>query len=176
MAQPLSAAAAAGLAVESAAGAASEEESHEAGAGGERLPSRPAEGEEEDDEAEEAKPAPPIRSPGEPTRAEREAHRITHLPYRPWCRHCVGGRKDSPAHHRAQEEEDEHAVEEVHFDYGYIAREEEETTTTVLFAKHRRSKMPRMWRVPRKGDCTMVASALRLRPPARTARHPQVRQ
>ena len=34
-----------------------------------------------------------------------------------------------------------------------MRRDEEETPTTILVAKHRQSKMPRSWRVPRKGDC-----------------------
>ena len=33
-----------------------------------------------------------------PTRMERMLHEITHLPYRPWCRHCVEGRGRSRYH------------------------------------------------------------------------------
>ena len=36
--------------------------------------------------------------PGQPTKAEKEAHEVTHFPFRPWCRACVLGRaKDAPS-------------------------------------------------------------------------------
>ena len=37
------------------------------------------------------KPKPATR-PYTPTRAEIYEHKVTHLPYRSWCRHCVHGR------------------------------------------------------------------------------------
>ena len=30
--------------------------------------------------------------PYTPTKAEVEAHEVTHLPYRNWCSHCVAGK------------------------------------------------------------------------------------
>ena len=33
-----------------------------------------------------------------PTRAEKEEHDKSHIPYRSWCPFCVAGRRDSPAH------------------------------------------------------------------------------
>lgn len=36
--------------------------------------------------------------PGQPTKAQREEHDLTHFPFRPWCRACVMGRaKDAPS-------------------------------------------------------------------------------
>ena len=36
--------------------------------------------------------------PGQPTRAQREEHDLTHFPFRSWCRACVMGRaKDAPS-------------------------------------------------------------------------------
>ena len=38
------------------------------------------------------------RDPGQPTRAQREEHNLTHFPFRSWCRACVLGRaKDAPS-------------------------------------------------------------------------------
>ena len=38
------------------------------------------------------------RDPGQPTRAEREEHNLTHFPLRSWCRACVLGRaRDAPS-------------------------------------------------------------------------------
>ena len=33
-----------------------------------------------------------VPAPGEPTSEERRHHRLTHLPYQPWCNVCVRGR------------------------------------------------------------------------------------
>ena len=32
-----------------------------------------------------------LKSPGDPTMEEYEAHRMDHMPYRSWCPHCVNG-------------------------------------------------------------------------------------
>ena len=42
-----------------------------------------------------------VRAPGQPTKAEREHHYLTHIPFRSWCQHCVRGRGKS-AHHLKQ--------------------------------------------------------------------------
>ena len=39
--------------------------------------------------AEEARKTKIMRDPGAPTRAEREAHAATHLPFRIWCEECA---------------------------------------------------------------------------------------
>ena len=47
---------------------------------------------------EEAEVQRPAADPGQPTRAQREEHNLTHFPFRSWCRACVLGRaKDSPS-------------------------------------------------------------------------------
>ena len=33
-----------------------------------------------------------LAAPRTPTKAEREEHDVSHVPYRPWCRFCVVGR------------------------------------------------------------------------------------
>ena len=40
----------------------------------------------------EAEPMRMAPDPGQPTAAESEEHRVTHYPYRNWCRECVEGR------------------------------------------------------------------------------------
>ena len=42
-----------------------------------------------------------LKSRMQPTLAELEEHRITHLPYRSWCEHCVRGRAIGQKHHRS---------------------------------------------------------------------------
>ena len=54
---------------------------------------------EVDDEAqEEFRRQRRLRDPGQPTPEERAEHEETHIPYRPWCWHCVYGKaKKSPS-------------------------------------------------------------------------------
>ena len=51
-----------------------------------------------DDAEEEAQPQRGMRDPGQPSAAERAEHDLTHIPMRPWCKHCVRGKaKDNPS-------------------------------------------------------------------------------
>ena len=84
---------------------------------------------EEEHPGEEARRVKVVRDPCAPTKAEREAHEATHLPFRIWCEHCVNGRKDNPPHTRIR---DEVEVPEIMFDYAYIRRDEEADTVTVF--------------------------------------------
>ena len=47
---------------------------------------------ENEGEAEEVQPAGTKPSPVLPTASEVEDHRVTHLPFRRWCRECIEGR------------------------------------------------------------------------------------
>ena len=52
------------------------------------LDNLPAEG----NVVEEGQVAKLLRQPYEPTAQERAEHEKTHIPYRPWCSHCVRGK------------------------------------------------------------------------------------
>ena len=69
---------------------------------------------------EEAMAAKPAKDPRAPTKAEREAHEPTHLPFRSWCAECIAGRRDNPPHTTRPEEE--RTVPEVSLDYCFIRR------------------------------------------------------
>ena len=43
----------------------------------------------EHDAEEECEPPRALRNPGQPTPAQMEEHSLTHIPFRPWCKHCV---------------------------------------------------------------------------------------
>ena len=51
-----------------------------------------AEMQEECNEGEGGNTAKIVRSPGTPSKIEREQHNMTHWPYRSWCEHCNKGR------------------------------------------------------------------------------------
>ena len=69
-----------------------EENGEEAGGGNEvgEEPSGEAAQEEEEEEEEAVRGR---KDPAEPSRDERARHELTHVPFRPWCRHCVSGKR-----------------------------------------------------------------------------------
>jgi len=52
-----------------------------------------------------------------PSKEEVNAHEMTHLPFRNWCRHCVKGRGVETPHRKS--ERDERGIPEVHVDYAF---------------------------------------------------------
>ena len=81
----------------------------------------------------------PIRmnDPKEPSEEERRDHELTHLPYRSWCRHCVGGR--GTPHKRQNNHGD---MYELHLDYAYMGDEGAPgKTITMLMARERKTWM-----------------------------------
>ena len=96
-----------------------------------------------------------------PTREEVEQHRLTHLPYRSWCPHCVKGRGVEKSHFRTERDQD--AVGEMHLDYCFPSgagikprnlHEKAAVVTggmTVLVMRDRDTKMMLATVVPRKG-------------------------
>ena len=71
---------------------------------------------ETSDEVEPLKTAP---SPTMPSAAEVEEHRISHIPFRSWCRECVIGRGLGEQRRRHQQRD--HKIAIVGVDYFYIA-------------------------------------------------------
>jgi hypothetical protein len=58
----------------------------------------------------------PMLDPKLPSEAEVQQHRLTHMPYRNWCPHCVRGRGREMDHKKRQDNE-EPTVPEYHMDY-----------------------------------------------------------
>ena len=61
-----------------------------------------------------------VQDPRAPTRAEVDAHNMTHLPYRPWSTHCVRRRREAHPHRKSGDEERD--VPELHMDSCFMAR------------------------------------------------------
>ena len=55
----------------------------------------------EADDDEVVQVAQPLPAPMKPSKAQREAHECTHLPYRSWCPHCVAARRSNSQHRRS---------------------------------------------------------------------------
>lgn len=94
---------------------------------------------EEPDGAQEEAGVRNLRDPAEPSREERARHELTHVPFRPWCRHCVEGKAADDPHFRGPDQHEEPEVVKASLDYGFLKLEEEEEPRTVLVLKVRPS-------------------------------------
>ena len=104
------------------------------------------------DKVEDAVVPAPAPSPCTPSRAEREAHEATHLPFRSWCEVCVQGRMDNPPHRRlAAEVKEEHRLPEVHLDYAFLRRADSDVLAKLVVLKALPSRAMQAWVVPSKG-------------------------
>ena len=82
---------------------------------------RPADDDPEELGQEGRRPQGP-REPEEPSYQERESHRRTHIPYRPWCRECVQGRGRDRPHKRIDRTSD--GVPIISLDFSSLATKE----------------------------------------------------
>ena len=97
----------------------------------------------EDVEGEARRPKPAAR-PYTPTKEEVREHEVTHLPFRPWCRHCVFG-KGCSSPHPAPDGREKIGIT-ISLDYCFMADEEEEGLpgVLVLWDDHREC----LWALP----------------------------
>ena len=92
--------------------------------------------------SEEAEPLKVAPSPTMPSAAEIEEHRISHIPYRSWCRECVMGR--GLGEKRGRHQGRDHGVAIVGIDYFYVTtrgieKRQEMTDAYPLDAEGRRT-------------------------------------
>ena len=80
-----------------------------------------------------ATPATELAAPGEPSAAERREHGLTHVPYQPWCRHCIAGRGREDAHRR-RSPDDPAPVPVVQCEYSSLRSDEDSPLLPVLVA------------------------------------------
>ena len=55
-----------------------------------------------------------------PTPAQREAHELTHFPFRRWCEHCVRGQATGDQHRSVSSDMKMSTVQRLHMDYGFL--------------------------------------------------------
>ena len=87
------------------------------------------EAEEFEQDVEEAREARGRRAPRGPTQAEKEAHELTHLPYRAWRSHCVrgcGGKTPHRTRRDESEEERQQMVPRLVLNYHCMSTEDEQ--------------------------------------------------
>jgi len=79
-----------------------------------------------------------MNDPKVPSQAEVEAHNLTHLQFRSWCKHCVRGRGKELPHPQARRETD---MPEFHFDWAFPGEEVGGKTLKVLVGRMRNIRM-----------------------------------
>ena len=75
-----------------------------------------------------------LPEPVVPTKAEIEAHNVTHLPYRSWCRWCVMARRRASPHTRSKASS-RRSIPLLVADYCYMRDCHDTELATVLVAK-----------------------------------------
>ena len=85
-----------------------------------------------------------------PSKAEREEHELTHMPYPNWCKHCVQGRgKEAP--HKRQGEEKEKFMPEIHSGFIFLGEEADAgNAITILVPTEKTTRMGMSSVVPNK--------------------------
>ena len=95
-----------------------------------------------------------------PAAREREEHNRTHLPFRPWCKHCVFGRAKNDPHLRDKGEKSEVPI--IHWDYAYLKENPHEGPRPaevigdglpILVAYDETNGIPFASMIPNKGEC-----------------------
>ena len=82
-----------------------------------------AEGAPPSDIVVEAEIPKPARDPGQPSKADRAAHKLTHCPYRSWCEHCVRGQAVGRPHRSVPDELSKSDVPRVIIDYAFLQQD-----------------------------------------------------
>ena len=98
-----------------------------------------------------------MTDPKLPSKAEVEAHNLTHLPYRSWCRHCVKGRGKELPHARVARDSEMH---EFHFDWAFPGEEEAGKTLKVLIGRMRHIRMTLSTAAPTKTTGEFIAKRI----------------
>ena len=77
-----------------------------------------------------------LAAPRTPTKAEREEHDVSHVPYHPWCRLCVMGRGLERRHLTQSGDRDDDRPR-VFADYGFLSGDSINTTVGCKGQTHR---------------------------------------
>ena len=90
-----------------------------------------------------------------PRDAEVREHKLTHLPFRSWCRHCVRGRGKEMPHFKTK---DERGVPEFHLDFAFMGDEQDPgKTVPMVVVRERDTRMTMAAAVPSKSTGNYIA-------------------
>ena len=93
--------------------------------------------EQDKDEVQEAAAAKAVAAPAPytPTQEERDAHEISHWPYRAWCQFCIMGRGKNLDHKRLDAELS-HDMETISMDFMYLGQNDESPFPVLALRVH----------------------------------------
>ena len=80
-----------------------------------------------------------LPKPVTPTRAERERHRLTHIPFADWCVHCVRCKGRNLPHRRVEPLPEAGTVPVVSMDLAFIKRSDADQAVPLIVTRDRRS-------------------------------------
>ena len=89
------------------------------------------EGKLDEQEVGQRKPHVP-RAPFKVTLEEREAHEVTHTPFRAWCRYCVLGRARNSPHRQREDAAKRSGVPKIAMDYFFMSNADEAASRNPL--------------------------------------------
>ena len=93
-----------------------------------------------------------LKTPYTPTAREVEEHEATHLPYQPWCKHCIQGKAPNRAHRTSKRDSSEKdGVPVVVMDYMFMSSKDQDKMSPILVMKDMKSKHIFAHVVSRKG-------------------------
>ena len=95
-----------------------------------------------------------MQNPMLPSKAEREMHELTHVPFRSQCEHCVRGRGEGVRHEAGKEMPEQ---TEVHMDWFFVGDEDKNEKLAVLAARERTTRMTMSTVAPSKGKRQFLA-------------------
>ena len=95
-----------------------------------------------------------MQNPMLPSKAEREMHELTHVPFRSWCEHCVRGRGEGVRHEAGKEMPEQ---TEVHMDFFFVGDEDQNEKLAVLAARERTTRMTMSTVAPSKEERQFLA-------------------
>ena len=100
-----------------------------------------------------------VAAPTQPTDKEIEEHRLTHLPFRNWCKECVQGRGMQAPHFRAKK--DDHQIKEFHMDFMFLGpKEVAGQTLACMVVREAETRMTMAAAVPYKTTGTYISERI----------------
>ena len=82
-----------------------------------------------------------LPKPVTPTKEQRERHKLTHIPYADWCKHCVACRGRNLPHRRVVPLPAESVVPVISMDLAHIKRHDEENTWPFIVARYHKTRI-----------------------------------
>ena len=82
-----------------------------------------------------------LPKPVAPTKAQREAHELCHMPYATWCPFCVKARGQNQPHRKVKKHASDHTVPTVSGDFGFLTRQGEDKSNPFFVLRDHQTRV-----------------------------------